>query len=241
MLIAVLSDIHGNLVALKAVLEAAAGVDAIWCLGDTVGYGPQPEACLSLMMERAALCVAGNHDRAAIRQINVEDFNSDARRAAQWTETQLSDESRAFLDGLPERLVEGDFTLVHGSPRNPIWEYLISARSAERSFEHFDTTCCLVGHTHLPSIFILVDGRVRANYAPADSEIVFEPGTRYILNPGSVGQPRDENPLAAYLILDTEARRATWRRVEYDIAETQEEMRRQNLPPRLVDRLAKGR
>jgi predicted phosphodiesterase len=240
MLVAVVSDIHSNLVALEAVLAASPQAAAVWCLGDTVGYGPRPEACARLVMERGTLSVAGNHDRAVVRELTTEDFNHDARDAADWTATQLSDQARGYLRGLPERESWGDFTLVHGSPREPIWEYLMSARAAEVSFRHFSTACCLVGHTHVPSIFTLSDGKVSARYADPETELELRPEARYILNPGSVGQPRDEDPRAAYLLLDTERRVASWRRVEYDVAATQAQMRAEHLPPALIERLALG-
>ena len=239
MLVAVVSDIHGNSVALGSVLADAGAIDAVWCLGDTVGYGPRPDACVRAVRDRPHLAVAGNHDWAAIGKIGIEDFNPYAAAAARWTAAQLSAEVKEYLKRLPQRRVEGDFTMVHGSPRDPIWEYVLDRRTAEASFAHFQTPYCLIGHTHVPSYFVQRGREVELAYAPADS--VLELGEeRVILNPGSVGQPRDRDPRASYLLLDTERRTAVWRRVCYDIVATQDDMTEQGLPERLIARLAEG-
>jgi predicted phosphodiesterase len=238
--VAVVSDIHSNLVALQAVLEDAASVDSVWCLGDTVGYGPEPEACVRTLNQRPHVAVAGNHDWAAVGKIGTEDFNPVAAAALHWTIGRLSPEAKEYLELLPQRRVEGTFTLVHGSPRDPIWEYLLSARAAAANFDYFSTPCCLVGHTHVASYFLLRDGRVEAGYAEADFELRLAAPARFILNPGSVGQPRDDNPLSSYLLLDTEQQTAAWRRVAYDIAATQREMAQHGLPSPLIERLASG-
>jgi predicted phosphodiesterase len=238
--IAVLSDIHSNLVALEAVLHHAGEVEAIWCLGDTVGYGPEPDACLRAISQRSSAAVAGNHDWAAIGKLGVEDFNPEAGAAVRWTSAQLTVENKDYLRLLPQRRVEGDFTLVHGSPRDPMWEYLLSAQVARANFGYFSTRYCLVGHTHIPSYFILRTQQVAAHYAAADHQLVLTDGERLILNPGSVGQPRDDNPLSSYMLLDTDRQTASWRRVPYDIAKTQEQMARFDLPRRLIERLSSG-
>lgn len=243
MRIGVVSDIHSNLVAFEAVLDALRPIDQLWCLGDIVGYGPRPNECVGLLAsERKHLAVAGNHDCAAIGKIGIDDFNTFAALAAQWTADQLSAETRAYLQALPTITTAGEFTLAHGSPRGPIWEYLLDANAARASFDHFEGPFCLVGHTHVPSIFAQSpQGDVKAHriVGPAEVELGI-PGWRFILNPGSVGQPRDDDPRASCLAVDTDRGTATWQRVEYDVAQTQEMMRQAKLPGRLVERLAHG-
>ena len=177
-----------------------------------------------------------------MERVAPEDFNPFAALAAQWTTEQLSLETRTYLQNLPTTATSGEFTLAHGSPRQPIWEYLLSAKAAEPSFDHFQGPFCLVGHTHVPSIFARgPDGDVQAHRVVGDAQVsLARPGWRFILNPGSVGQPRDDDPRAACLTLDTEKGTATWYRVEYDIAKTQAMMRQAKLPARLVERLAHG-
>jgi len=241
--IGIVSDIHSNLVAFEAVLDVLRPIDQLWCLGDIVGYGPRPNECVALLAaERKHLTVAGNHDCAAVGRIGIEDFNTFAALAAQWTAEQLSEEAKAYLEALPTLLTSGEFTLAHGSPRGPVWEYLLSSATARPSFDHFEGPFCLVGHTHVPSLFSLSpEGEVKAHRIVGDAEVALaRPGWRFILNPGSVGQPRDDDPRAACLTVDTDRGTATWRRVAYNIAETQEMMRQARLPARLVERLAHG-
>ena len=240
MRIAVVSDIHGNLVALRAVLDHAGSVEAVWCLGDTVGYGPEPDACVHELRAREHLAVAGNHDWAAVGKIGTEEFNPVAATAAHWTSGQLSAEARDYLLLLPQRRTEGAFTLVHGSPRDPIWEYVLDTGTAAASFPHFQTRYCLIGHTHIPSYFALRNGIVEAEYATPGLELQLRADERLMLNPGSVGQPRDEDPNASYLLLDTDEPRAVWQRVPYDVAATQAAMERHELPRPLIDRLTVG-
>lgn len=242
MRIGVISDIHANLSALDAVLAHAPALDVIWCLGDIVGYGPQPEEVIQRLQTLRHAAVAGNHDWAVLGRLSIADFNPDAAAAVRWTAARLSASARGYLQALPQRRIEDAFTLVHGSPRNPLWEYLLSVPGATASFGHFTTPWCLVGHTHIPSLFIQRDkGRVEAAYAPPDFHLPLDPSQRCILNPGSVGQPRDGDPRAAYLIIDTDRAVATWHRVPYDIGATQELMNRYRLPKRLITRLAEGR
>jgi predicted phosphodiesterase len=240
--IAVVSDIHSNLVAFEAVLGALGEPDQLWCLGDIVGYGPRPNECVARLAEAKHLAVAGNHDYAAVGQIGIEDFNMFAALAAQWTMEQLTDATREYLTTLPTVRTTGEFTLVHGSPRGPVWEYLLNAKSASASFDHFVGPFCLVGHTHVPTVFSRApDGTVEAHRIVGDAELsLARPGWRFILNPGSVGQPRDDDPRASCLLIDTDQGTASWRRVEYDIAATQEQMRQARLPARLVERLSHG-
>jgi diadenosine tetraphosphatase ApaH/serine/threonine PP2A family protein phosphatase len=285
---AVLSDIHGNYEALSAVLddiaqftaEQRAPVDAIWCLGDIVGYGPEPHECVQRVREISALCVAGNHDWAAIGKLDLEEFTPVAANSAKWTAEQLSAQDRIYLRGLPEVTLFDDFTLTHGSPLNPIWEYLTSPLAATPNFGAFETPFCLVGHTHVPTIFLLADdvrplpppplilteNRVSSAFAPGDSDlapfpdieaipmsasvlcehITPAPGLwlmpdhrRAIVNPGSVGQPRDGDPRAAYIIFDSDLG-FEFRRVAYDVVTTQRKMSAQGLSQRMADRLEKG-
>lgn len=241
MRIGIVSDIHSNLEALSAVIAAMGPVDQVWCLGDIVGYGPQPNECIAVLTGLKHLAVAGNHDRAAIGQMDLEEFNPYAAAAARWTMEQLSPTSSEYLSGLPATLVSGELTLVHGSPRDPLWEYVLSVDTARVSFDHFEGPFCLVGHTHVPSVFTLDDGRVRAERIVGAGELSLDrPEARFILNPGSVGQPRDGDPRAAFLVIDTDRRSASWRRVEYPFEQTQDKMRRGGLPSRLVERLAGG-
>jgi diadenosine tetraphosphatase ApaH/serine/threonine PP2A family protein phosphatase len=239
--IAVLSDIHANLVALDAVLEAIGAVDALWHLGDIVGYGPEPDAVVDRLRERAAVGVRGNHDAAAIGGPEIDHFNTDARRAMEWTRNVISATTRRWLGALPERLTKDDFTLVHGSPRDPIWEYITTAPVARRNLEALETPWGLHGHTHLPSVFRDEDGLVEM-LGPTDGSILALDDRRLLANPGSVGQPRDGDPRASALVVDVQPGGVTlgWHRVAYDISATQAAMRRLGLPDRLIQRLDHG-
>ena len=237
--IAVLSDIHANLVALDSVLAAIGAVDAVWQLGDVVGYGPEPDGVVARLRERNAIGVRGNHDAAAVGGSEIDYFNADARRAMEWTRKAIGSDTRAWLAALPERRSEGDFSLVHGSPRDPTWEYMTSAAVARRNLEVLQTTYCLHGHTHLPSVFRDDGGRIGMLRPAAGSSLVLD-GRPVMANPGSVGQPRDGDPRASCLVLDLERAELTWHRVPYDIAATQAAMRRLKLPDRLVERLDHG-
>ncbi len=239
MRIAILSDIHANLRALEAVLGAIGGVDAVWHLGDVVGYGPEPDGVIARLRDIGAIGVRGNHDVAAVGGSEIEYFNPDARAAMEWTRARLGPAARAWLEGLPERRVEGEFTLVHGSPRDPVWEYLTSRSSAETNFDAFDTPYCLVGHTHVPIVFLESGGDVEILGVEPGSELHLD-GRRAIVNPGSVGQPRDGEPTASYVLLDTEAGTLTWQRVPYDVEATQATMVDAGLPVRLARRLTFG-
>lgn len=241
----VISDIHANLTAFDAVLADAGKFDVIWCLGDMVGYGPDPNECIERLREFPHVCVAGNHDWAVLGQLNLEDFNVDAQRASLWTRRQLTPDNRAYLESLPVKLVEEEkFTLVHGSPRQPIWEYILYPSVAKPNFAHFSTHFCFVGHTHAPAIF-------RYREAGRDSEVcglleiyysrpMLLGNDRLIINPGSVGQPRDGDARASYLILDTEALTIEYRRVYYPVEVIQSRMDEANLPVRLITRLSYG-
>ncbi len=240
---AVLADIHANLAAFKAVLqdlESKGGVDEIWCLGDTVGYGPEPHACLELLASHNHVCVAGNHDWAAIGKIDTLDFNPDAARACQWTARQLTVGDIDYLQGLPLQLERGDFTLVHGSPREPIWEYLLSAVDARANFACFDTRFCFVGHSHVPLVFRRDEAGSCILERLSDKVSVGMHRDRLIINPGGVGQPRDGDPRASYAVYDSNDHTIYHYRVEYDIAATQNKMMECQLPLSLVFRLSGG-
>lgn len=239
MRVAVLSDIHSNLAALDAVLEDLGAVDAVWVLGDIVGYGPDPDAVVARLREVEAVAVRGNHDAAALGQLDASAFNDDARAAVEWTGRTLSAETRAYLDALPVRREVDDFTLVHGSPRDPLWEYLFSVAVARRSYPAFTTPHCLVGHTHVPLVFRDDDGSVEI-LAPSHASTLQLDDRRLILNPGGVGQPRDGDPRACAMLMDPDARTVEWRRIPYPVERTQERMREAGLPVRLVNRLEHG-
>lgn len=244
----ILSDIHANLTALNAVLEAAdlSTVDQVWCLGDVIGYGPDPNECVERVREVATVCLVGNHDWAVLGKLDINDFNPEARRAVLWTRDVLNDAAADYLGGLEGRMdnVHPDFTLAHASPRHPIWEYLLYPSTAAENFPHFTTRFCLVGHTHKPVIFRQEQGQEEVMaLQPAINvplPLARAEGVRFILNPGSVGQPRDNDPRAAYTIYDDEKGTLTYFRVPYDIEATQRRMEAAGLPERLVARLEYG-
>jgi diadenosine tetraphosphatase ApaH/serine/threonine PP2A family protein phosphatase len=239
MRVAVLSDIHANLSALDAVLAEVPTVDEVWHLGDVVGYGPHPDEVVDRLRELGAIGVRGNHDAAALGGSEIEQFNVDARRAAEWTRSTISDATRAWLAAQPETLEREGFLLVHGSPRDPTWEYITSTPVARASMAAMPTPWGLHGHTHLPIAYVEEDGRLETMSPGSGSRLTFD-GRRVLLNPGSVGQPRDGIPTSGWLLLDTDAGTATWRRTAYDIAAVQAAMTRLALPDRLVARLAYG-
>jgi len=240
MRVLVLSDIHANLEALNAVLDDAGPFDVLWSLGDVVGYGPEPEACITAIRSFEHASIPGNHDWGVLGRLDLADFNADARQANLWTRDQLSAESRRYLEDLPETQIIGEFTLAHGSPRYPIWEYILYPSTAALNLPYFETAICLVGHTHVPILFTATEDRsAEASALEPDLTISLQ-GGRYILNPGSVGQPRDGDPRASYVILDTDTCSCELRRVPYTIARTQERMRELGLPTRLVRRLELG-
>ncbi len=240
--ILVLSDVHANLTALEAVLNDAGPVDEVWCLGDVVGYGPDPNECIERLRELPSLtCLMGNHDFAAIGDLALETFNADARRSLLWQREQLTDENKAFLRACRQQLeVRGDVSLAHGSPRDPIWEYILNTIVARINLEFFETAWCFVGHSHYQAVF---------QYNPESDDLTIEippPGERYgligraILNPGSVGQPRDRDPRAAYAMYYPETHLWEPRRVEYDIRSVQKRIVEAGLPLRHAERLSGG-
>ncbi|HEY65635.1 MAG TPA: metallophosphoesterase family protein [Caldilineae bacterium] len=250
MRVLILSDIHANLAALEAVLDDAQelGFEETWCLGDIVGYGPDPNECIDRLRQLPGklLAVAGNHDWAALGRLSIEDFNPEARRAVEWTREKLTPRHRVWLEELADQPIElGRYTITHGSPRYPIWEYILTPSIAQSNFEHFSTPYCLVGHTHVPIIYRLAedqgsDRRCRALLPVQDRFIELKGAHRLILNPGSVGQPRDSDPRASYAILDTDQDLWLYRRLPYPIELTQAKMREAGLPERLIARLSYG-
>jgi predicted phosphodiesterase len=241
MRVAVISDVHGNLHALESVLEAldADPVDALWCLGDVVGYGPKPNECCDLVRERAAVSLCGNHDLAVRGTIDLDEFSGDAAVAAGWTRTVLRDDVLAWLRSLAPAGKAEDVALFHGSARDPVWEYVLSDEAAATTLLLTSEQIVLVGHSHVALQVALRGTELEGGLAP-DGTVLGLGEARWLLNPGSVGQPRDGDPHAAYLVLDLDARTATFRRVEYDVARTQEEMREAGLPDLLALRLAFG-
>jgi diadenosine tetraphosphatase ApaH/serine/threonine PP2A family protein phosphatase len=242
MRIAVVADVHANLEAFQAVLAHASEggeVDELWSLGDIVGYGPDPSACIALLHTYPHVALAGNHDYAATGAITTQDFNPYAAEAIDWTAKQLSLEDQLWLSNLSAVHIEGDFTLAHGSLNDPIWDYLVSPSSARYHLEHQTTPYGLVGHSHLPHLY--TEGQTRMQEAPiADGENVSLGSRRIVANPGSVGQPRDGDPRAAYCLYDTDKRQLSFHRVPYDIEMTQAKMRSVGLPEYLVTRLSEG-
>lgn len=246
MRILVVSDIHANVAALEAVLrhaDAHGGVHRVWCIGDTVGYGPQPSTVIARLRELDTLWVAGNHERAATGAMSTADFNPDAAAAAEWTGAHLSDEEKAFLDALPEVIECDDFTLVHGSLRDPTWEYLYTPEVALAHLDLQTTPFGLVGHTHVPAVAILTESGRDCEFfrIPHGHQEHLDPARKLVFNAGSVGQPRDGNPLSSYAMYDTDERTLTLNRVEYEIKKTQELMAAEGLPVWLIQRLSAGR
>ena len=236
----IISDIHANLAAFEAVLEDADGEwDQIWCLGDVIGYGPNPNECLALLREHDHVTLTGNHDWAALDKLDINAFNHEARRAIRWTQETITEETRSYLAERPPMTVNEPFTLAHASPRQPVWEYIMDQGTALVNFDYFDTRYCLVGHTHSPLIFEELDS-MRVNARLPNYGEVMPLNGRLIVNPGSVGQPRDSDPRAAYALLDTEEMTWEQRRVDYPIEVTQEKMRKEGLPYRLIARLEYG-
>jgi predicted phosphodiesterase len=241
--VAVISDVHANLYALEAVLAEIdrEPPDAIWCLGDTVGYGPRPNECCELVRERADVTLIGNHDLVALGagEVALAEFNPEAAAASLWTAQQLSDESRTFLEGLSPTARIAGAELFHGSPRDAVWEYVLSEFVALESFELTQAPLVLVGHTHVATALALIGDRLHGGAAPNGLEAALS-DHRWLLNPGSVGQPRDGDPDAAYLELDLTGKRLRFRRVAYPVARTQAEIKERGLPDSLAERLAHG-
>jgi diadenosine tetraphosphatase ApaH/serine/threonine PP2A family protein phosphatase len=240
MRVAVISDVHANYHALAAVLRAVdrEGVDEVWCLGDMVGYGPKPNECCDAVRERADLCLVGNHDLVSLGELSVSDFNDEAAAAAVWTNKVLSEGSESFLRTLEPQAERAEVQLFHASARDSVWEYILTEEAARATLELTTTPLVLVGHSHVALALTLQDHNVAGGLAPDGTRIELD--GRWLLNPGSVGQPRDGDPRAAWLLLDFDGRFAGFRRVTYPIEETQAEMREAGLPPLLAARLERG-
>jgi predicted phosphodiesterase len=242
MRVLLISDIHANYTALETVLNDAGPVDETWCLGDLVGYGPDPNMVIERVREIPNfICLSGNHDMAVMGKMPYETFNGDARRALVLHENVLTADNMDYLRSLPSGIkVCGNATLAHGSPRDTLWEYVLNTLTARLNFEHFDTPWCFIGHSHIQCFFVMDGDTDRVNLGAPNLERPTNLRPRMILNPGSVGQPRDRNPRAAYALYDTEARTWQARRVEYNIAEVQQRIREIGLPEKHAIRLAEG-
>ncbi|MCJ7585787.1 MAG: metallophosphatase family protein [Anaerolineales bacterium] len=240
--ILVISDIHANLTALEAVLADAGEVDETWCLGDLVGYGPDPNECIHRIRSLPKLtCLIGNHDTAAIGNLALVSFNHDARRSLVWHKETVTKKNLTFLTGLPSDVVVcGEVSLAHGSPRDPIWEYVMNALTARINLGFFSTPWCFIGHSHMQVVFQQCARRDSVDIVVLPPGEGYELTERAILNPGSVGQPRDRNPRAAYALFYPEKNIWEPRRVEYDIQAVKTRILEAGLPPRHAERLAGG-
>ncbi len=239
MKIAVISDIHANLAALRTVIDFlhAESITAIACLGDVVGYGPFPNECVDLVRRHCLLTVAGNHDYAALERLDATAFNRYAREAIQWTRLELNQDSRRFLAALPLIVSQDQICYVHSSPREPHdWNYVFSGSTARECFHYFEERLCFIGHSHIPVVFSQQQGATLGTKVPLSLR-----EDRYIINVGSVGQPRDGDPRACLAVYDPEQALLTYHRLNYPIKETQAEMRRKKMPEFLISRLEIGR
>jgi diadenosine tetraphosphatase ApaH/serine/threonine PP2A family protein phosphatase len=241
MRVAVVSDIHSNLHALEAVLAAieAEAPDELWCLGDLVGYGARPNECCATIAVRATVCLGGNHDLAVRGTIDLEEFGGEAAVAARWTRDVLEPQAQELLDRLEPVGTAHGVALYHGSARDPIWEYVLSDEGAVATLDLADSPLVLVGHSHVALKVVQAEDEIAGGIAAAGTELDLGEA-RVLLNPGSVGQPRDGDSRAAYLLLDLDAQHASFRRVEYDVERTQQEIRDAGLPELLAARLELG-
>jgi predicted phosphodiesterase len=242
MRIAVLSDVHGNRQAFEAVLADvdAARPDAVWCLGDLVGYGAEPDACVALARERADLCLVGNHDLAVRGDISLEEFSRGAALAARWTQENIAPENLEYLWALEPQATEREVGLYHASPRDPIWEYVLSTLLAELCLDVQAQRVCLVGHSHVALSFSRMPGQPATGETRSDGAELDLADGEWLINPGSVGQPRDGDPRAAWLELNTGTWRAVFHRNEYDVAAAAAAIRAARLPDSLAERLQYG-
>jgi predicted phosphodiesterase len=241
MRIAVISDVHSNLQALEAVLADIDGEapDEIWCLGDVVGYGPKPNECADIVRERAAVVLVGNHDLAAIGKLDTSDFGPLAAESAQWTGGVLGAAQAEWLRSLEPSATREGLELYHGSARDPVWEYVLTEDVALENLMLTSAPIVLVGHSHLALALSWDGAQLEGGLAPGGTELGTS-GARWLVNPGSVGQPRDGDPRAAWLLIDNAIGRAAFRRVPYPIEQTQAEMRAAGLPEDLAARLERG-
>jgi predicted phosphodiesterase len=239
--VAVVSDIHANLPALEAVMAAIESeqTNELWCLGDLVGYGAQPDECVARVRDSAAVCLAGNHDLVVAGAIDMSVFAADAGAAARWTVETIRPETLEYLLTLSPSGQRDGVELYHASIRDPVWEYVIDDRTAQYCLERQSSSLALIGHSHVPLVWGYADGRFVGGMAPGDTMLELGEGP-FLLNPGSVGQPRDGDARAAWLLIDIPAGRAIFRRIPYAIEQTQAEMRAAGLPQELGSRLAVG-
>ena len=242
MLVAIVSDIHGNRHALEAVLADVASTDAreLWCLGDVVGYGADPNDCCALIRENAAVCLAGNHDLAVTGTIPLDEFSHGAALAARWTQEVLADDHVEWLRSLSPQGDEEGVGLYHASPRDPVWEYVLSTLLAELCLDVAEERVCLVGHSHVALSFVRPEGEAATGDTRRAGDALDMSDGEWLINPGSVGQPRDGDPRAAWLLLDTGSWQAEWRRTPYDIAGAAAAIRAARLPDSLAERLEYG-
>jgi predicted phosphodiesterase len=242
MKVAVVSDIHANRHAFEATLEAIASSDAseLWCLGDLVGYGAEPDACVELARRHAAVCLAGNHDLAVTGELALDEFSRGASVAAQWTREVIDPENLAFLESLRPQGQEAEIGLFHASPRDPVWEYVLSSLLAELCLNQQENRICLIGHSHVALSFARQEGELASGEPRrAGTQLDIEQG-EWLLNPGSVGQPRDGDRRAAWLLLDLDEMEATFHRADYDVAGAAAAIRAARLPDSLAERLEYG-
>ena len=242
MRVAIATDIHGNRQAFEAVIAAAeaAAADELWCLGDLVGYGADPDACVELAARHCSICLAGNHDLAVAGTISLEEFSRGAALAARWTQETITQQTRDFLLSLQPQGAAENVGLYHASPRDPVWEYVLSALAAELCLDATPYRVSLIGHSHVALSFHRPEGEpATGSTRRADDRLDVSAG-EWLINPGSTGQPRDGDARAAWLVLDTAAWTAEWRRSEYDIAGAQAAIRAAHLPDSLAERLQRG-
>ena len=242
MRVAICSDIHGTRHAFEAVITAAeaASADELWCLGDLVGYGGDPDACVALAATRCAICLAGNHDLAVAGVLSLDDFSRGAALAAQWTKEVIGDDTLDFLLSLEPQGSAERVGLYHASPRDPVWEYVLSGLTAELCFDATDFRVSLIGHSHVALSFDRPEGRPASGSTRRGGERLDVGSGEWLINPGSTGQPRDGDPRAAWLMLDTATWTAEWLRAEYDVAGAQAAIRAARLPDSLAERLRHG-
>jgi predicted phosphodiesterase len=233
--------VHANLPAFRAVIDdvASADVDATWCLGDLVGYGAQPDECVALAREACDVCLVGNHDLVVLDKLDVNTFSYNAALAAEWTKHEIGSDALDFMGGLEPADTTHDVALYHASPRDPVWEYVLSTLQADACMDAMDARVGAIGHSHVALFFTRSGNGVRGEQAPAGTKLDISDGT-WLINPGGVGQPRDGDPRAAWLLLDLGSWTAEWRRVEYPIAEAAQAIERAGLPKPLADRLYRG-
>jgi predicted phosphodiesterase len=242
MKVAVVSDIHANRHAFEATLDAVAASEAseLWCLGDLVGYGAEPDACVELARAHAAVCLAGNHDMAVTGELPLDDFSRGACLAAQWTREVIAPENMAFLAELSPKGEENGIGLYHASPRDPVWEYVLSALLAELCMDVQENRICLIGHSHVALSFVRHEGELATGEPQREGTTIDISSGEWLLNPGSVGQPRDGDRRASWLLLDMDAMDATFHRADYDIAGAAAAIRAARLPDSLAERLEYG-